>query len=64
MDHYFKVSSINRSNSESDTGSQPSYRKNVLPVDHEEFGSVFKIACDEVKQNQAAHTISRVLTLH
>ena len=64
MENYFKVSSTNRSNSDSDTGSQPSYRRNVLPVDVDEFGTVFKNACDEVKQKQAAHTISRVLTLN
>ena len=64
MENYFKVSSLHRSNSENDTANQPSYRKNVMPVKREEFGQVFKIACDELKENQAAHTISRVLTLN
>ena len=64
MENYFKVSSMTRTNPESDTDSQPSYRKNVLSVEHDEFGKVFKNACDELKQNQAAHTISRVLTLN
>ena len=29
-----------------------------------DFGSIFKTACDELKQNQAAHTKARVLTLN
>ncbi len=29
-----------------------------------DFGNIFKTACDELKQNQATHTKTRVLTLN
>ncbi|MCR4998863.1 MAG: hypothetical protein K6A05_03380 [Lachnospiraceae bacterium] len=63
MDNYFKVS-LYRSESEYDPEAQPTSGKRALSGHGDDFGKVFKTACDEVKQNQAAHTISRVLTLN
>ncbi|MBO6214699.1 MAG: hypothetical protein J6N76_04090 [Lachnospiraceae bacterium] len=63
MDEYFRVSAIfNLNGSASESFGVP-YQNTRKKRSGPAFGKVFKTACDELKQNQAAHTKMRVVTL-
>lgn len=64
MDEYFRVSAIfNLTGSNADNGFAVPYQNSRKKRSGAAFGKVFKTACDELKQNQAAHTKMRVVTL-
>ena len=64
MDEYFRVSAFfNLTGSDADSGYAAPYQSTRKKRSGPAFGKVFKTACDELKQNQAAHTKMRVYTL-
>lgn len=64
MDEYLRViSAASLSDIRGDSQRREIFRKSQKKESSIDFGNIFKIACDELKQNQATHTKTRVMTL-
>ena len=64
MDENIRISAIfNLSESDADSSFGMPYQPSRKKKSPAGFGKIFKTACDELKQNQAAHTKMRVLSL-
>ena len=64
LDAYLRViSAVSSSDFKVDSQKAGDFRKSQQKESSIDFGNIFKIACDELKQNQATHTKTRVMTL-
>lgn len=66
LDQYvFKINSvISSSDFSNDSPNQKIFQKSQRKESGIDFGNIFRLACDELKQNQATHTKTRVMTLN
>ncbi len=65
LDEYMRViSAVGSSEFKHDSQGMENFRKSRPKESANDFGNIFKTACDELKQNQATHTKARVMTLN
>ncbi len=65
LDAYMRViSAVGSSEFRHDSQGMENFRKSRPKESANDFGNIFKTACDELKQNRATHTRTRVMTLN